>query len=198
MGSLVAHMSECLFVPVVCGFGCEDHVLRGEVDRHYSNECCKRPMHCPHCKRCTSWESIADPPSSGAGAGAGAGAGDRSPRGVSKGMSLHFSHCPQFPLLCPQDCGSTLPRCDLNAHLLADYSGASSSCSVPLCRLTLLPCPIEGCDARVRREEIEQHVADPCHIFRLSLLLRQARADLCQARADISKLMSAQRDDPPM
>ena len=66
---------------------------------------------------------------------------------VYKELSQHFKECPEFQLLCPNNCATSLKRKQIDSHIETD------------CPNTVVECRYErfGCKQVVKRCEMEEH-----------------------------------------
>ena len=66
---------------------------------------------------------------------------------VYKELSQHFKECPEFQLLCPNNCATSLKRKQIDSHIETD------------CPNTIVECRYErfGCKQVVKRCEMEEH-----------------------------------------
>eukprot|EP00300_Choanocystis_sp_HF-7_P025266 c2700_g1_i1.p1 GENE.c2700_g1_i1~~c2700_g1_i1.p1 ORF type:complete len:408 (-),score=78.60 c2700_g1_i1:71-1294(-) len=139
---------------------------------------------------------------------------------VRKNLKHHQeSECPNRPIKCPQGCSTSVMFKDVDAHIsnVCDntLTTCPNNCGEELrrggvvahrkaCELETLSCMLvnEGCDAKIKRKDLEKHLAEPQHfVFCVRGLasLRQAldesrvtnqnlRADLNNANHAIAKL----------
>ena len=100
-------------------FGCKQVVKRCELNNHCNNECVNRKVSCEHCQSMI----------------------------VYKELNQHFKECPEFPLLCPNNCATSLKRKQIDSHIETD------------CPNTVVECLYErfGCKQVVKRCEMAEH-----------------------------------------
>ena len=80
---------DCQYVDVECPKKCVQKVQKRNVDTHLANECPNRDYSCPHCNFANKFHVV----------------------------SKHFDVCPYYPLACPNRCGATFERDDLQDHM---------------------------------------------------------------------------------
>ena len=121
--SLNAHLDvttgDCQYVDVECPKKCVQKVQKRNVDTHLANECPNRDYRCPHCNFASSFCVV----------------------------SKHFDVCRYYPLACPNRCGVTFERDDLDDHM-------------KMCRLEEVKCVFAkaGCQANFIRENEDAHM----------------------------------------
>ena len=110
---------DCQYVDVACPKKCVQKVQKRNVDTHLANECLNRDYRCPHCNFANKYHVV----------------------------SKHFDVCPYYPLACPNRCGATFERDDLEDHM-------------KMCRLEEVQCVFgnEGCQAKFIRENEDEHM----------------------------------------
>ena len=93
VGEVNSHTDKCGFAPVACPLlGCEETVLRKDLEHHCSNECLQRIIMCEYCGEEDPFEVI---------------------------NSIHtLLFCQEYPVKCPKGCtqGADLKRKDLPQH----------------------------------------------------------------------------------
>ena len=74
---------------------------------------------------------------------------------------------------------------DLDSHVsvklrssLADCLDDRTASVVPLCKETIVPCPVPGCPDSVARKALNAHVADPQHVLQLCIMVMGQEARL--------------------
>ena len=110
---------DCQYVDVECPKKCVQKVQNRNVDTHLANECPNRDYRCPHCNFSNKFHVV----------------------------SKHFDVCPYYPLACPNRCGATFERDDLEDHM-------------KMCRLEEVQCVFNstGCQAKFIRENEDEHM----------------------------------------
>ena len=110
---------DCQYVDVECPKKCVQKVQKRNVDTHLANECPNRDYRCPHCNFANKFHVVSD----------------------------HFDVCPYYPLACPNRCGATFERDDLQDHM-------------KMCRLEEVQCVFgnKGCLAKFIRENEDEHM----------------------------------------
>ena len=110
---------DCEYVDVECPKKCVQKVQKRNVDTHLANECPNRDYRCPHCNFANKFHVV----------------------------SKHFDVCRYYPLACPNRCGVTFERDDLEDHM-------------KMCRLEEVECVFAkaGCQANFIRENEDTHM----------------------------------------
>ena len=110
---------DCEYVAVECPKKCAQKVQKRNVDTHLANECPNRDYRCPHCSFASTFCVV----------------------------SKHFDVCRYYPLACPNRCGVTFERDDLDDHM-------------KMCRLEEVRCVFTkaGCQANFTRENEDAHM----------------------------------------
>ena len=114
------HLDVCQEFIIKCKYDCGVIIKRCELNNHCNNECVNREVSCEHCRSMI----------------------------VYKELSQHFKECPEFPLLCPNNCATSLKRKQIDSHIETD------------CPNTVVECRYErfGCKQVVKtRCEMEEH-----------------------------------------
>ena len=112
-------MDGCVFTTVKC-MHCSDAFKRTKIKAHQKEQCLKRPYHCEYCQ---IYESCYDDVTIN-----------------------HWAVCGSKPLQCPNNCGISPPRQDLNDHIANK------------CLLTLVNCNFSGCDQKLPRKDMLEHL----------------------------------------
>ena len=110
---------DCEYVALECPKKCVQRVQKRNVDTHLANECPNRDYRCPHCSFASAFCVV----------------------------SKHFDVCRYYPLACPNRCGVTFERDDLDDHM-------------KMCRLEEVECVFAkaGCQANFIRENEDAHM----------------------------------------
>ena len=113
------HLDVCQEFIIECKYDCGVIIKRCELNNHCNNECLNREVSCEHCQSMI----------------------------VYKELNQHFKECPEFPLLCPNNCATSLKRKQIDSHIETD------------CPNTVVECRYErfGCKQVVKRCEMEEH-----------------------------------------
>ena len=110
---------DCEYVDVECPIKCVQKIQKRYVDTHLANECPNRNYRCPHCNFENKFHLVSD----------------------------HIEVCRYYPLACPNRCGATFERDDLQDH-------------IKMCRLEEVQCVFNsaGCQAKFIRENEDEHM----------------------------------------
>ena len=110
---------DCQYVDVECPKKCVQKVQKRNVDTHLANECPNRDYRCLHCNFQNKFHVVSD----------------------------HFDVCQYYPLACPNRCGASFERGDLQDHM-------------KMCRLEEVQCVFgnAGCQAKFIRENEDEHM----------------------------------------
>ena len=111
--------NECPNTVLNCTNKCGIKLKRCEMQNHYKNECRNRKIHCIQCSVIILYKEI----------------------------DTHNGTCPEFPLLCPNECLKDLIRKEIESHIEND------------CPNTMIECPYKkmGCEAVMKRCERLEH-----------------------------------------
>ena len=112
-------MDGCDFTTVKC-IHCSDAFKRSEIKSHQEELCPKRPYSCEYCQ---IYETCYDDVTTN-----------------------HWAVCGSKPVQCPNSCGSSPLRQDLNNHIANE------------CPLTLIKCDFPGCDLTLSRKYMPLHL----------------------------------------
>ena len=109
----------CQYVDTKCPLNCKQTTPRNKVEQHVAQHCAKRPYVCQHCNFKATYEEVVD---------------------------AHLPECKYVPLQCPNLCGVSCEREDMEDHM-------------KMCRLEEIGCEFSGvgCDGRFSREDQEEH-----------------------------------------
>ena len=109
----------CQYVDTKCPLNCSMTIPKNKVEQHVAEECAKRPYVCKHCSFKATYEEV---------------------------MGTHLSECKYVPLQCPNRCGVTCDREDMEDHM-------------KMCRLEEVVCMFQGvgCKERFVREDEGDH-----------------------------------------
>ena len=109
----------CQYVDTKCPLNCQQTISKNKVEQHVAQECTKRPHVCQHCGFKATYEEVVD---------------------------THLPECKYVPLQCPNRCGVTCEREDMEDHM-------------KMCRLEEIMCTFEGmgCSVKLPREDYDNH-----------------------------------------
>ena len=113
------HLDKCQEFLVKCEYDCGVIFKRRELNNHCRNECLNRNVSCEHCQN----------------------------EIVYRDLKQHYKGCLEFPLVCPNNCGTSLRRKQTYPHIETD------------CPNTIVKCRYErfGCKEELKRCEMTQH-----------------------------------------
>ena len=116
---LDSEQGDCQYVDVKCPLNCQQVLPKHQVEQHLSEVCTKRPYVCLHCAFKATYEDVVD---------------------------KHLPGCKYVPLPCPNRCGVTCDREDMEDHM-------------KMCRLEEMVCKFStiGCDGRYVREGEDEY-----------------------------------------
>lgn len=100
---------------------CKVKVTRDQMAVHMQ-ECSYRIVLCHHCQNYVSFNSVEE----------------------------HYKSCPKYPLLCPNNCGLSIPSSDLPLHIEFQCDNAVVDC----------PFSVVGCSYMETRKEVKIHLND--------------------------------------
>ena len=115
-------LNGCLFVNLVCIYDCGELIPRQYVQSHQILYCTKRPFSCEHCH---DHKSTFDDVSNN-----------------------HWPVCGSYPVPCPNECGSTIQRQNIDSHVADE------------CSLTTINCDFHrvGCAMKLSRQNMPEHL----------------------------------------
>ena len=121
--NLIAEVSTrlegCSLQSLKCTY-CDKFFFRNEVEKHELN-CPERPVSCDFCKAfdCPQYK-----------------------------LPQHWDTCAQYPVDCPQNCGTAVVRAQLNYHLKCD------------CPMVVVDCKFAyvGCNVTLPRKDMKDHI----------------------------------------
>ena len=119
LDELDKHLDVCQEFLIKCKYDCGVITKRCELNNHCNNECLNRKVSCEHCQSMIVYQEL----------------------------NQHFKECPEFPLLCPNNCATCLKRKQIDSHIETE------------CPNTVVECRYErfGCKQVVKRCEMEEH-----------------------------------------
>ena len=124
LGQLEEHLDPdkegCQLVDTKCPLNCSLAVPKNELQHHMEQLCNKREHVCQHCGFKATYEEV---------------------------VNIHLPECKYVPLRCPNHCGVTCERENMEDHL-------------KMCRLEEVACEFSGvgCEDRFPRENEEEHI----------------------------------------
>ncbi len=99
----------CQFVEIDCIYNCENQLQRRYIQNHQIKDCPKRPFGCQHCH---DYKSTIDDITNN-----------------------HWPVCGSFPVPCPNQCGSTIQRQNIDSHVADECTiNCNFHCAVKLPR----------------------------------------------------------------
>ena len=107
----------CNFTKIGCQY-CHEMLPRNEMGEHQENVCQQRQFNCEYCDHRDTYKQV---------------------------MNVHLLKCPQKPVECPQGCGLSPQRQNLDTHKIDE------------CPKTMIKCEIQGCEERRQREDMQAH-----------------------------------------
>ena len=110
---------DCVYVDVDCPSKCNQKVQKCNVDAHLANHCPNRDYTCPHCSFKATFRKVSE----------------------------HFEVCRYYTLVCPNRCGASFERDDLEDHM-------------KMCGLQKVQCEFSyaGCEAEFIRDHQKEHM----------------------------------------
>ena len=142
------HRSSCLLEPVVCPFDpqqCKTTVSRKDIESH-KQICDYRPYTCEHCGL----------------------------SGIHHVICTHYAECPDYPLLCPNNCSLEVKRKEISSHR-------------GICPLERVDCPFKDvdCTEKVARENMQDHTETSTHQHMLQML--RSHQELARQNEEFSR-----------
>ena len=149
---LEKELEGCQFVHVECSY-CSTSYLRSELKIHKTKDCLKRPFSCKYCK--TFNATYAE-------------------------VAFHWNECGYCPVLCPNKCGVTLERQEIDKHITND------------CPETIVDCDFKhfGCDVKLPRKDLPAHIRDglALHMRPMLQVVARLEAENRQLKEEIARL----------
>ncbi|KAI6656399.1 TNF receptor-associated factor 4-like [Oopsacas minuta] len=134
----VCHLDKCGLFPMLCPLECINkaglriRIERRLVSNHKIQSCRNREVICDFC----------------------------SVKVKACQINSHFNVCDEFPISCPNECGTELPRKTRDSHLESE------------CPLQIVACVYQeyGCEKRMERRYVAKHERDAIHShFKLTM-----------------------------
>ena len=125
-GELDTHLDpdqdNCQYVDTKCPLNCQQTTPKNKLGQHVAEECIKREFICQHCAFKDTYEKV---------------------------VNIHLPECKYVPLKCPNLCGVTCDREDMEDHM-------------KMCRLEEVACDFKemGCIQKFKREDREEHFGE--------------------------------------
>ncbi|XP_062518992.1 TNF receptor-associated factor 6-like [Corticium candelabrum] len=94
------HHRECQYVDVACVNGCEQLVMRKDMDDHMANHCPEGMISCTHC--------------------------DLNMKRVE--LEVHYKTCDEYPVDCTYKCGMMVQRCQIEDHIASSCPNIPFDC----------------------------------------------------------------------
>ncbi len=143
----------CQFVEINCICNCGDQLQRRYILNHKIKNCPKRPFGCEHCHYYKStYDDV---------------------------TNNHWPVCGSFPVPCPNQCGSTIQRQNLDSHVADE------------CPLTIIKCDFHhvGCAVKLPRQDMPEHLRENLltHISLLAASHAKQQSKTTQQREEITK-----------
>ncbi|XP_066911274.1 TNF receptor-associated factor 6-like isoform X2 [Clytia hemisphaerica] len=116
------HMETCDYSFTPCTNKCGKDVQRVHLKDHLDNDCVRRVIECEYCNIKIVYSRVVE----------------------------HNETCTNFPVVCPNNCGTKLIRQQLKQHMEAD------------CPKLILNCPYQdaGCEFQGSKVDVERHLLD--------------------------------------
>jgi TNF receptor-associated factor 4 len=110
---------DCEHTDMYCPLNCQQKVNKMKINDHVTNECVKRDYTCPYCAVNAPYDF----------------------------MEAHWLECDYVPVVCPNNCGVTCKRTDMEGH-------------VNTCSQRVMECEFKhvGCKDKFKRENREDHM----------------------------------------
>ena len=127
----------CEFAAIACTH-CHEYFQRRHVNAHETESCPQRPFSCDHCEDYGSvYEDV---------------------------VNNHWPVCKCYPVPCPNECGVSLERQNMEAHVNT------------VCPLTVVNCDFHyaGCEVQSVRKDMPTHLAESL-VTHISLLTTQTQ-----------------------
>ncbi len=144
----------CQFVEIDCIYNCGNHQQQRYIQNHLIKDCPKRPFICEHCR---DYKSTYDDVTNN-----------------------HWLVCGSFPVSCPNECGSTLQRQNVEGHVADE------------CPLTTINCDFHhvGCAVTLPRQEMPEHLKENLltHISLLAISHAKQQDKIIRLEAELEPL----------
>lgn len=135
------HRDECPLEVIGCPNKCKTKVdgkprgkhtklYRKNLDSHLRDKCYLRPYTCKYCSLESTYQAITG-------------------NGIQKQQTNHYDNCPEYPLSCPRQCGTTqIKRKNMRYHCIR-------------CPEETVTCT-NGCPDHVKRKHLKEHTTEKC------------------------------------
>ncbi|XP_064385161.1 TNF receptor-associated factor 4-like [Halichondria panicea] len=149
----------CKFVEIDCIYNCGDQRQRRYMAIHQIKDCLKRPFSCEHC---CDYKSTYDDVTNN-----------------------HWPVCGSLPVPCPNQCGSTIQRQNIDSHVADE------------CPLITINCDFHhiGCAVKLPRQDMPEHLNSSlsAHMSLLAtshaMLMLENRRSSAKQQAEIASLV---------
>ena len=149
-------LDRCQFVKIDCIYNCGNQVQRQYIHIHGTEDCPKRSFDCEHCH---VYESTYDDVTNN-----------------------HWPVCGSFPVPCPNQCGSTIQRQNIDSHVADE------------CPLKAIDCDFYhvGCAVKLPRQDMPEHQRENflTHISLLGSSNAKQQAEIIQQKQEITRLVT--------
>ncbi|XP_064385177.1 TNF receptor-associated factor 4-like [Halichondria panicea] len=140
----------CKFVKFDCIYRCGNHQQRRYIQNHRIKDCPKRLFDCEHCQ---DYKSTYD-----------------------NVTNNHWPVCGSFPVPCPNQCGSTIQRQNIDSHVANE------------CPLATINCDFHhvGCAVKLPRQDMPEHLRENLltHISLLATSHTKQQAEITNLKAE--------------
>ncbi len=144
--SLTKHVeASCQLVEIDCPKQCKLKLLRAKMNDHVTNECLCRDYSCEHCDERGTYHTITGE------------CGEFGPCELHD--EGHYNKCEQYPLMCTNECSTTVPRWVMGTHR-------------NICPLEKVQCTFSevGCSQELIRKDLNNHIATSDHQHLLMMI----------------------------
>jgi len=151
MGKVCKHLNERdEFAPGACKFAlikcsqCRNKIQRQKLETHRNELCIQRPFQCDYCKYISVYDDV---------------------------VSNHWPACQCYPVPCPNSCGASPQRQQVEHHVDKE------------CPLTIVSCEFHyaGCELQLNRKDMPEHMNDNL-VMHMSLLAGMTRSLIEESR----------------
>ncbi|XP_064389582.1 TNF receptor-associated factor 4-like [Halichondria panicea] len=154
-------LNGCQFVEIDCIYNCRNHQQRRYILSHQDKNCPRRPISCEHCH---DYKSTYDDVTNN-----------------------HWPVCGFFPVPCPNQCGSTIQRQNIDSHVADE------------CPLTTINCDFHhvGCAVERHRKDMPEHLRENplTHVSLLATSHAKQQSEITQQREEITSLKADVKTD---
>ena len=150
------HDKQCEYVGEVCANKCGEQVMRKAVRNHLEKLCPRRKTSCEYCCSTMEWKELQD----------------------------HYKKCPKYPVKCTYNCGETVARYEMTAHV-----GNQGTCPN-----SLIDCKFKniGCSFKGKRRELSVHIKDDAesHFSLMANRLVATEQELEETKSKLAMVVS--------